>query len=59
MPRGKSPGPSILRPKVYERLRQKGMSKSMAAKISNAGTTHKKRSQMARKAAKTRKKRGR
>lgn len=58
MPRGKSPGPSIKRPKVYEALKRKGMSKTMAAKISNAGTTHKKRSAMARKGARTRKKRG-
>lgn len=36
MPKGKSPGPSIKRPKVYEALREKGMSKEKAAKISNA-----------------------
>lgn len=36
MPGGKSPGRSILWPKVYEGLRRKGMSKTRAAKISNA-----------------------
>jgi hypothetical protein len=36
MPGGKSPGPSIKKPKVYEALRDKGMSKEKAAKISNA-----------------------
>lgn len=36
MPKGKSPGPSVLKPKVYEALRDKGMSKTKAAKISNA-----------------------
>jgi hypothetical protein len=36
MPGGKSPGPSIKDPKVYEGLRKKGMSKERAAKISNA-----------------------
>lgn len=54
MPRGKEPGPSIKRPEVYEKLKEKGMSKEKAAKISNAGTTHKKRSAMAKKAAKKR-----
>lgn len=33
---GKKPGPSIKAPKVYEALREKGMSKEKAAKISNA-----------------------
>lgn len=33
---GKSPGPSIKKPKVYEALKKKGMSKTKAAKISNA-----------------------
>jgi hypothetical protein len=33
---GKKPGPSIKRPKTYEALKKKGMSKTMAAKISNA-----------------------
>lgn len=36
MPRGKKPGPSIKRPKVYEALRRQGMSKQRAARISNA-----------------------
>lgn len=36
MPGGKSPGPSIKAPKVYEALRKDGMSKERAAKISNA-----------------------
>lgn len=36
MPGGKSPGPSVKKPKVYEALRDKGMSKTRAAKISNA-----------------------
>lgn len=48
---------SIKRPKVYEALRRKGMSKTQAAKISNAGTSHKKRSAMSKKAARTRAKR--
>ena len=33
---GKKPGPSIKRPKTYEALKKKGMSKTRAAKISNA-----------------------
>lgn len=36
MPRGKNPGPSILKPDTYEALKDKGMSKSKAAAISNA-----------------------
>jgi hypothetical protein len=36
MPGGKSPGPSIKAPKVYEALKKEGMSKSQAAAISNA-----------------------
>jgi hypothetical protein len=36
MPGGKSPGPSIKNPRVYEALRRVGMSKARAAKISNA-----------------------
>ena len=36
MPGKKSPGPSIKKPKVYEALRDKGMSKQKAARISNA-----------------------
>lgn len=33
---GRSPGPSIKRPRTYEALKKKGMSKTSAAKISNA-----------------------
>ena len=36
MPGGKSPGPSIKRPAMYEKLKAHGMSKSQAAAISNA-----------------------
>lgn len=36
MPRGKTPGPSIKRPDQYEALRDQGMSKEKAARISNA-----------------------
>jgi hypothetical protein len=36
MPGGKKPGPSIKKPDTYEALREKGMSKEKAAKISNA-----------------------
>lgn len=36
MPGKKKPGPSIKKPKVYEALKDKGMSKTRAAKISNA-----------------------
>lgn len=44
---------------AYRALRRKGMSKQRAAEISNAGRTFPQRSLMARKAAKTRKARGR
>lgn len=44
---------------VYERLRGKGMSKKKAARIANAGKTKSGRSSMAKKAARTRKRRGR
>lgn len=37
MPRGGSHGPSVKRPRKYEAMRDKGMSKSKAARISNAG----------------------
>jgi hypothetical protein len=33
---GKSPGPSVKKPKTYEALKKKGMSKARAARISNA-----------------------
>ena len=36
MPGGKSPGPSVKAPRVYEALRKEGMSKERAAKISNS-----------------------
>ena len=36
MPGGKKPGPSVKKPKTYEALRDKGMSKELAARISNA-----------------------
>lgn len=48
---------SIKRRGVYEALRRQGYSKTKAAKISNAGTSHAKRSKMAKKAARTRKRR--
>jgi hypothetical protein len=44
---------------VYRALRRKGKSKRVAAMISNAGRTHVQRSVMARKAARTRKAKGR
>lgn len=47
------------RQNVYRALRRKGMTKTKAAQISNAGRTHGERSLMARKAARTRKARGR
>ncbi len=37
MPRNRRPGPSIKNPKQYEAMRDEGMSKSKAARISNAG----------------------
>ncbi len=36
MPGKKSPGPSVKKPKTYEALRDKGMSKERSAKIANA-----------------------
>lgn len=44
---------------TYRKLRKKGMTKSKAAAISNKGLSFPGRSVMARKAAKTRKRRGR
>lgn len=44
---------------VYRKLKKKGMSKTKAAKIANAGRTKSARSAMARKAARTRKSKGR
>lgn len=46
------------RQRVYKALRRQGASKSKAARISNAGLTFPQRSRMARKAARTRKRRG-
>lgn len=46
------------RQKVYRKLRSKGFSKSKAARISNAGRGHNARVRMAKKAARTRKARG-
>ena len=37
MPRGKSPGPSIKRPRQYEAMRDQGMSKAKAARRIDAG----------------------
>jgi hypothetical protein len=36
VPKDKKPGPSVKKPETYEALRDKGMSKERAAKISNA-----------------------
>lgn len=47
------------RHKAYRALRKQGMSKSKAARISNAGVTKAGRSAMARKAAATRRRRRR
>lgn len=46
------------RQRTYKALRRQGASKSKAARISNAGLTRIQRSVMARKAARTRKRRG-
>jgi hypothetical protein len=45
--------------KVYRALRRKGLTKQRAAEISNAGRSFPQRSLMARKAARTRKAKGR
>lgn len=45
------------RQKAYRKLRTNGASKEKAARIANAGRTHAARSRMAKKAARTRKKR--
>jgi hypothetical protein len=44
MPKGKKPGPSVKKPKTYEALKDKGMSKERAAKISNAQAGKQKKS---------------
>lgn len=51
-------GPSIKNAPEYEALRKEGKPKSVAAAISNKGRTHKGASEMAKKAAVMRKKRG-
>ena len=57
MPGGKDPGPSIKRKGQYEALKDAGASKEKAAKISNAAAQGPaRRSAMAKKAARTRKK---
>lgn len=57
MPKGKSPGPSIKKPDEYEALKKEGYSKEKAAKISNAAAQGpERRSQMAKKAARSREK---
>jgi hypothetical protein len=43
MPKGKGPGPAVKKPKTYEALRDKGMSRQRAARISNAQARKKKR----------------
>lgn len=55
---GKNKYASIKRPSVYRSLKRKGHSKTSAAKISNAGTSHAKRSRMAKKDWRTRQRRG-
>lgn len=45
------------RHRAYRALRRKGKSKSVAARIANAGVSHAGRSRMARKAARTRRSR--
>jgi hypothetical protein len=44
MPGKKKPGSSVKKPKTYEALRDKGMSKQRAAKISNAQANKEKNS---------------
>lgn len=41
---GKSPGPSIKKPDLYEKLRKEGKSKEDAARISNGIAKKKKKS---------------
>ena len=53
MPKGKSPGPSVKKPDTYEALRDKGMSKERAAKISNAQAGKKKSTSKKRKSSKS------
>jgi hypothetical protein len=46
------------RQRVYKALRRQGYSKTKSAKIANAGRFHSQRSRMAKKAARTRRRRG-
>lgn len=46
------------RHKAYRGIRRKGKTKTSSAKIANAGRTHAQRVRMAKKAARTRKRRG-
>lgn len=46
------------RQRVYKALRRQGKSKTVAAKIANAGRSHVDRSRMARKGARTRRAKG-
>lgn len=55
---GRHKGVTNSRENVYEALRAHGFSKEHAARVANAGRTHVERSEMARKAARTRKLRG-
>jgi hypothetical protein len=58
MPKLKHRGITKSRQKAYEKIkRKKGLSKASAARIANAGKTKAGRSRMAKKAARTRKKR--
>lgn len=57
MPAGRLRSIAKNRRKVYEALRRQGLSKAVSAKISNAGKTKAGRQRMARKAAKSRKRR--
>jgi hypothetical protein len=52
---GKTPGPSIKKPKVYEALKEKGYDKTSAAKISNAQAKKSKKKKTTKKKAARRK----
>jgi hypothetical protein len=53
MPGRKSPGPSVKKKDTYEALRRKGMSKTRAAKISNAQAAKSSRKRRSKKAKKS------
>lgn len=55
MPAGRLRSIRYNRRKAYEGMRRRGLPKAMAAKIANAGKNKAARSRMAKKAAKTRK----